>query len=50
MFAIAVSLALTVSPAAAAVSAAPASPADPQAGHTVRVLVVRNLHDRGKGS
>jgi parallel beta-helix repeat protein len=49
MFAIAVSLALTVSPAAA-VSAAPASPAHPQAGRAIRVLVVRNLQDRGKGS
>ena len=48
MFAIVVSLALSVSPAA--VAAAPASPSHPQARHTVRVLVVRNLHDRGKGS
>ena len=50
MFAIAVSLALTVSPAAAAATVAPAVPAHPQGGQPVRLLVVRNTRDHGSGS
>ena len=50
MFAIAVSLALTVSPAAAVATVAPAVPAHPQGGQPVRLLVVRNTRDHGSGS
>ncbi|MGI9009005.1 MAG: hypothetical protein ACR2FU_22920 [Streptosporangiaceae bacterium] len=50
MFAIAVSLAVIVSPAAAAVTPSPASPAHPQGRPPVRLLIVRNTRDHGPGS